>query len=150
MIQTTAVLLVAFALIASGALGQTTTPKPASGVPTKAIAALTGLQGQAFEVAYLSSLLKFHDAAYELVQEEYVAGKRTEVKAAGDAMLESLEIEGQVAVGVVHDQLRRETFTATAGGGAFLNGRPIRVSGVAKLGGRALVGMGATADPSLA
>jgi myo-inositol-1(or 4)-monophosphatase len=31
-------------------------------------------------------------------------------------------------VGVVHDPTRPETFTATRGGGAFLNGRPLRVS----------------------
>ncbi len=91
--RTNAVLTVGLALIASAALGQTTAPKPVSGVPTKAIAALAGLQGQAFEVAFLSQLLEFHDAAYELVQEEYVAGKRAEVKAASDAMFEAIKLE---------------------------------------------------------
>jgi len=38
-----------------------------------------------------------------------------------------------VVVGVVWDPLRRELFAATAGGGAFLNGEPIRVSESARL-----------------
>jgi myo-inositol-1(or 4)-monophosphatase len=35
---------------------------------------------------------------------------------------------GEAVAGVVWDPIRRELFTATAGGGAFLNGKPIRVS----------------------
>ena len=40
----------------------------------------------------------------------------------------ALEHRGQMLVGVVHDPLRGETFTAWRGGGAHLNGRPIQVS----------------------
>jgi len=40
-----------------------------------------------------------------------------------------------VVVGVIHDPLRRETFTATVGGGATLDGRPICVSGIEHLEG---------------
>jgi myo-inositol-1(or 4)-monophosphatase len=39
-----------------------------------------------------------------------------------------LEIDGVVEVGAVYDPCRKELFTATRGGGAFLNGRPLRVS----------------------
>jgi myo-inositol-1(or 4)-monophosphatase len=41
--------------------------------------------------------------------------------------------EGQVVVGVAYDPLREETFAATAGGGATLNGQPIHVSGARRL-----------------
>ncbi|MCP4542030.1 MAG: inositol monophosphatase [Chloroflexi bacterium] len=41
--------------------------------------------------------------------------------------------DGQPVVGVVHDPLRDETFAATAGGGATLNGQSIHVSGVEHL-----------------
>jgi len=47
----------------------------------------------------------------------------------------ALLVEGKVVVGVIHDPLRRETFTATVGGGATLDGRPIRVSGIEHLEG---------------
>jgi len=40
----------------------------------------------------------------------------------------ALEREGEVALGVVHDPIRGETFTAERGNGATLNGEPIRVS----------------------
>lgn len=40
----------------------------------------------------------------------------------------ALEIGGQLAVGVILDPSLGELFWATAGGGAFLNGRPIRTS----------------------
>lgn len=40
----------------------------------------------------------------------------------------ALEIEGQVALGVVYDPNRAECFTARRGQGAFLNGSPLRVS----------------------
>lgn len=39
-----------------------------------------------------------------------------------------LEVEGRVEVGVVHDPTRDETFWATRGGGAFLDGEPISVT----------------------
>ncbi len=40
---------------------------------------------------------------------------------------------GEVIAGVVYDQVRQETFTAERGGGAYLNNRRIRVSGVGRL-----------------
>ncbi len=39
-----------------------------------------------------------------------------------------LEAHGEVLLGVVLDTARGDLFTATKGGGAFMNGRPIRVS----------------------
>lgn len=42
--------------------------------------------------------------------------------------------ENEPVVGVIYDPLREETFTATAGGGACLNGESIRVSDVEGLG----------------
>ncbi|MDZ7360268.1 MAG: inositol monophosphatase [candidate division KSB1 bacterium] len=39
----------------------------------------------------------------------------------------------EVIAGVVWDPLQRELFTATKGGGAFLNGKPIHVSATARL-----------------
>ncbi|CTQ61725.1 inositol monophosphatase family protein [Roseibium album] len=36
--------------------------------------------------------------------------------------------QGQVIVGVIHDPVAKETFTAAAGQGAFLNGKQIKVS----------------------
>ncbi len=39
-----------------------------------------------------------------------------------------LEIQGQLEVGVVLDSFRHELFTATRGGGAYLNGAPIAVT----------------------
>jgi myo-inositol-1(or 4)-monophosphatase len=45
----------------------------------------------------------------------------------------ALEIDGVVSVGAIYDPTRRELFTATLGGGAYLNGRPMRVSSVATL-----------------
>jgi myo-inositol-1(or 4)-monophosphatase len=53
----------------------------------------------------------------------------------------ALEHGGEVVVGVVHDPLREETFVATRGAGARLNGTAIGVSDVATLG-RSLVGSG--------
>ena len=38
------------------------------------------------------------------------------------------EIDGELAVGAVYDPTRRELFTAERGQGAWLNGRPLRVS----------------------
>ncbi len=40
----------------------------------------------------------------------------------------ALEIDGAGEVAAVYDPTRRELFTAERGGGAFLNGRPLRVS----------------------
>ena len=49
--------------------------------------------------------------------------------------------KGNVVVGVIYDPHRDELFTATKGGGSFLNGSPIQVGGQAKLGD-AVVAMG--------
>ncbi len=53
----------------------------------------------------------------------------------------ALERGEDVVLGLVHDPLREETFLATRGGGARLNGAPIGVSDVASLG-RSLVASG--------
>ncbi len=45
----------------------------------------------------------------------------------------ALEIDGVLRVGAVYDPMRDELFTATRGGGAFLNGAPMRVSSTATL-----------------
>jgi myo-inositol-1(or 4)-monophosphatase len=45
----------------------------------------------------------------------------------------ALEVDGELRVGAVYDPTRDELFTATRGGGAFLNGEPIRVSTAATL-----------------
>jgi myo-inositol-1(or 4)-monophosphatase len=45
----------------------------------------------------------------------------------------ALEIDGVVARGVVYDPNRQECFTVLRGGGAFLNGAPLRVSDTATL-----------------
>jgi myo-inositol-1(or 4)-monophosphatase len=45
----------------------------------------------------------------------------------------ALERRGQVLVGAVYDPSRDECYTATKGGGAFLNGRPIHTSRVTSL-----------------
>jgi myo-inositol-1(or 4)-monophosphatase len=42
----------------------------------------------------------------------------------------ALEQEGEIVLGVVYDPMREELFTARQGEGAYLNGRPIRVSGI--------------------
>ncbi|WP_337867827.1 inositol monophosphatase family protein [Meiothermus sp.] len=49
-----------------------------------------------------------------------------------------LEVHGEVVLGVVLDTARGELFTATKGGGAYLNGRPIRVSNRSTLVGSLL------------
>jgi myo-inositol-1(or 4)-monophosphatase len=53
--------------------------------------------------------------------------------------------DGAAIAGVVHVPATRETWTATRGGGAFLNGRPIRVSHCADLS-QALIGTGFSYD----
>ena len=45
----------------------------------------------------------------------------------------ALEIDGVPEVAAVYDPNRRELFTAERGGGAFLNGRPLRVSKATRL-----------------
>ncbi len=45
----------------------------------------------------------------------------------------ALEIDGVVSVGAIYDPARRELFTATLGGGAYLNGVPMRVSSTSSL-----------------
>src|SRR5947209_10513246 len=45
----------------------------------------------------------------------------------------ALEIDGTAEVAAVYDPNRRELFTAERGGGAFLNGRPLRVSAASSL-----------------
>ena len=53
-----------------------------------------------------------------------------------------LEVGGQRVVGAVFDPTRNELFTATRGGGAFLNGKPIGVSATPTLTTPALVATG--------
>ncbi|HEU4948387.1 MAG TPA: inositol monophosphatase family protein [Kribbella sp.] len=53
----------------------------------------------------------------------------------------AVEHDGQTVAGVVVDAPRGETFSASLGGGAFLDGRPIRVSACTELA-TALVGTG--------
>ena len=45
----------------------------------------------------------------------------------------ALEIDGIAEVAAVYDPTRRELFTAERGGGAYLNGRPLRVSSATRL-----------------
>jgi myo-inositol-1(or 4)-monophosphatase len=52
-----------------------------------------------------------------------------------------LEADGVLEYGVIYDPLRDELFEARRGGGASLNGRPIRVSATAQLT-RALIATG--------
>lgn len=40
----------------------------------------------------------------------------------------ALEVDGELAVGAIYDPTRRELFTAERGQGAWLNGRPLKVS----------------------
>jgi len=44
-----------------------------------------------------------------------------------------LEIDGVAEIAAVYDPNRRELFTAERGGGAFLNGKPMRVSSASRL-----------------
>jgi myo-inositol-1(or 4)-monophosphatase len=53
----------------------------------------------------------------------------------------------QRLLGVVYDATRDELFTATRGGGAFLNGQPIQVSGTPTLKTPALLSTGFPYDP---
>jgi len=45
----------------------------------------------------------------------------------------ALEVDGRVDLGVTFDPMRDEMFSATRGGGAFLNDRPIRVSNISDM-----------------
>ncbi len=45
----------------------------------------------------------------------------------------ALAVEGEIVAGAVFDPLRDELFTAEKGGGAHLNGRPLRVSSAGEL-----------------
>jgi myo-inositol-1(or 4)-monophosphatase len=56
-----------------------------------------------------------------------------------------VEVEGARTCGVIFDPLRDELWSAERGGGAFLNGRRIRVSATRELG-RALLGTGFAYD----
>ena len=58
----------------------------------------------------------------------------------------AVERDGVVVAGVVHDVVHNEAFTATLGGGAFRNGKPIHITGNTDLG-TALFGTGFAYDP---
>jgi myo-inositol-1(or 4)-monophosphatase len=45
----------------------------------------------------------------------------------------ALEIDGVAELAAVYDPTRKELFTAERGGGAFLNGRPLRVSSTSRM-----------------
>jgi myo-inositol-1(or 4)-monophosphatase len=45
----------------------------------------------------------------------------------------ALEMDGVAEIGAVYDPNRKELFTAERGGGAFLNGKPLRVSSAGRL-----------------
>jgi myo-inositol-1(or 4)-monophosphatase len=53
----------------------------------------------------------------------------------------ALKYKGRIEIGVVYDPLRDELFTAKRGGGAMLNNRRIRVTGLSSMKG-ALIGTG--------
>ena len=55
------------------------------------------------------------------------------------------EVDGTTVVGVVHDAVHDETFTAVRGAGAWCNGAPLRVEGAPDLA-TALVGTGFSYD----
>lgn len=60
-----------------------------------------------------------------------------------------LEVEGRVEVGVVLDSVRNELFTATRGGGAYLNGALISVTTETDLR-KSMLATGFAYDPELA
>jgi myo-inositol-1(or 4)-monophosphatase len=45
----------------------------------------------------------------------------------------ALEVDGVAQVAAIYDPTRRELFTAERGGGAYLNGRPLKVSSTAEM-----------------
>ena len=65
---------------------------------------------------------------------------------AGFAVSIAAEVDGVVVVGVVHDPLHDEVFSAVRGSGATRNGSAIRVSSEVELG-RALVATGFSYEP---
>jgi len=65
---------------------------------------------------------------------------------AGFAISIAAEIDGEIAVGVVHDPLHGEVFSAVRGQGAFRNGLPIHVSTETNLS-HALVATGFSYEP---
>ncbi len=58
------------------------------------------------------------------------------------ATLIGLEEEGEIVAGVIHNPVTGELYTARQGGGAYLNGNPIRVSDVGDLGAASLIHAG--------
>lgn len=54
---------------------------------------------------------------------------------------------GKTVAGAVYDPVHDELFAASAGGGATLNGAPLRVSGVARLDRALVVAQAQTVDP---
>ena len=58
------------------------------------------------------------------------------------ATLIGLEEDGEVVAGVMHNPVTDELYTARRGGGAYLNGNPIRVSDVGDLGAAYLIHAG--------
>lgn len=56
-----------------------------------------------------------------------------------------LQVAGELVVGVVHEPTRNEMFAALKGGGAKLNGRPIRTSAAARID-QALISTGFAPD----
>ncbi|GAA1702207.1 inositol monophosphatase family protein [Kribbella yunnanensis] len=59
----------------------------------------------------------------------------------------AVEVDGTTVAGVVVDAPKGEVFTATLGGGAFLDGKPIKSSDCSELA-KALVGTGFGYDPA--
>ena len=57
------------------------------------------------------------------------------------------EVDGAAVVGVVHDPVRGQTFSAVRSGGAFLNGRPISVRSAGPPLAHSLVATGFGYDP---
>ena len=57
-----------------------------------------------------------------------------------------VERDGQMVAGVVHDVAMKEAYTASLGGGAHMNGRPIHVSSRSDLS-TSLMGIGFAYDP---
>jgi len=60
----------------------------------------------------------------------------------------ALEDEGALALGVLYDPMRDELFTAEAGRGAYVNGRPLRASDVDELR-RAVLATGFPHEPQM-
>ncbi len=58
------------------------------------------------------------------------------------ATLIGLEERGEITVGVIHNPVSGELYTARRGAGAFLNGERIRVSEIGELGGAVLLHAG--------